>query len=94
MLLSLLGYPQNNATFIHCDNMGAISLIWNLVFHSHTKHIDVKHHYVRDRVEAQDIDFKYVPTTLNFTDILMKGLDGPKHWQFMDMLGVQGKPNR
>jgi len=92
-LLSLIGYPQNNPTLIRCDNMGAMSLIRNPVFHSCTKHIDVKHHYVRDRVEVRDIDFEYVPTTLNFADVLTKGLDRPKHWRFMDMLGVQGKPN-
>jgi len=93
-LLSLIGYPQNTATLIHCDNMGTISLICNPVFHLHTKHIDVKHHYVRDRVEAQDVNFEYVPTALNLADLLIKGLDRPKHWRFMEMLGVQGKSGR
>jgi len=71
--------------------MGAISLIQNPVFHSHTKHIDVKHHYIRDCIEAQEIDFEYVPTALNFMDVLTKGLSHPKHWLFMKMLGVLGK---
>ena len=91
MLLSLIGYPQWTTTVIHCDNMGAISLIHNPVFHSHTKHIDVKHHYVRDHIKAQDISFEYVPMALNFADLLTKGLDCLKHWWFMAMLGVHGK---
>src|SRR5882724_2151220 len=53
-LLSLIGHPQRIPTLIHCDNMGAISLIRNPVFHSCTKHIDVKHHYVWNHVEVQD----------------------------------------
>ena len=57
------------------------------------KHIDVKLHYIQDNVEAQDIDFEYVLTTLNFANVLVKVLDHLKHWQFMDMLGVQGKLN-
>ena len=47
-LLSLIGYAQMELTLIHCNNMGAISLIKNPVFHVHTKHIDVKHHFVWD----------------------------------------------
>ena len=55
------------------------------------KHIDVKHHYIQDHIEAQDISFEYVPMALNFMDVLTKGLSCPKHWQFMKMLGVLGK---
>jgi len=80
-----IGHPQWTTTRIHCDNMGAI-LIQNPVFHSHTKHIDVKYHYIWDCIEAQDIDFEYVPTALNFMDVLTKGLSRPKHWLFMKML--------
>jgi len=49
-LLSLIGYTPKEPTLILCENMGAISLIQNPVFHSHTKHIDVKHHYIQDHV--------------------------------------------
>ena len=45
-LLSLLSHPQPGPMLIQCDNMGGISLIKNPVFHMHTKHINVKHHYV------------------------------------------------
>jgi len=84
---------QKELTLICCDNMGMISLIQNPVFHSCTKHIDVKHHYVRDCIEAQDIRFEYILTNLNSADVLTKGLNHPKHWKFMEMLGVQDKSN-
>jgi len=74
--------------------MGTISLIQNPVFHSCMKHIDIKHHYIQDCVEAQVIKFEYVPMALKSTDVLTKDLSHLKHWQFMDMLGVKGKLNR
>jgi len=92
-LLSLLSHPQPGPTLIWCDNMGAISLIKNPMFHVCTKHIVVKHHYVWDRYELKEITFEYVPTADNSTDILTKGLDHPKHWKFLSMLGLKSKLN-
>ena len=92
-LLSLIGHPQRGPTLIWCDNMGAILLIQNLVFHACTKHIDIKHHYVWDQYKSKDVTFKYVPTSDNSTDILTKGLDHPKHWKFLSMLGLENKLN-
>lgn len=40
---------------IMCDNTSAIAITHNPVLHSKTKHIDVKHHFIRDRVEKKDI---------------------------------------
>src|SRR5882724_276472 len=57
-LLSLIGHPQKALTLIHCDNMGMISLIQNLVFHSCTKHMDMKHHYICNQFKACIIEFK------------------------------------
>ena len=91
-LLSLIGSPQSEPTLIQCGNMGAISLIKNPVFHVRTKHIDVKHHYVRDRYDSGEVAFEYIPTAENAADILTKGLDHPKHWKFLSMLGLN-KPN-
>ena len=92
-LLSLIGHPQSRPTLIQCDNMGAISLIENPVFHACTKHIDIKHHYVWNQYESKDVTFKDVPTSDNSTDILTKGLDHPKHWKFLSMLGLENKLN-
>jgi hypothetical protein len=36
---------------INCDNTSAINISKNLVQHSHTKHIDIRHHFIRDLVE-------------------------------------------
>jgi transposase InsO family protein len=48
-LLKLMDFEQKTATSILCDNMGAIILTKDPTFHARTKHIDVAHHFIRER---------------------------------------------
>jgi hypothetical protein len=51
-LMTDLGYMEEKKMMvIRCDNQGAISLPKNPTHHARTKHIDVQHHFVRERVE-------------------------------------------
>ncbi len=59
---------------IKCDNQGAISQIKNPLGSVRTKHIDVIHHFVRDRVERGEVVMEYCPTKLMVADILTKAL--------------------
>ena len=61
-LLHTLGAGQDHQTLLRCDNMGAIKLIENPVFHRRTKHIDVKYHITRDQYEKKEIDVEFIPT--------------------------------
>jgi hypothetical protein len=45
-----------------CDNEGAIKLADNSINHSRTKHIDIRHHFLRDHQAKGDIDVQYVRT--------------------------------
>jgi hypothetical protein len=45
-----------------CDSFSAICLCQNPVFHGRAKHIKVRHHFLRDRVEKGDIEMKYIET--------------------------------
>ena len=47
---------------IKCDNTIAINLTKNPVLHSRTKHIEIRHHFLRDHVEKKDVSFEYVDT--------------------------------
>ena len=55
---------------ILCDNTSTISLAKNPVHHQRTKHIDVRHHFLRDHVQKKDIKVDSVPTYLQLADIL------------------------
>ena len=59
---------------IKCDNQGTISQIKNPLGSVRTKHIDVIHHFVRDRVERGEVVMEYCPTKLMVADILTKAL--------------------
>lgn len=61
------------------DNMGAQKLAANPVFHSRTKHIDIRHHFVRDILTKGQITIEHVPTTEMTADILTKCLTRAKH---------------
>lgn len=50
------------ATIIYGDNQGGIALAKNPQFHARTKHIDVQHHFVREKQPSGEVDLQYVPT--------------------------------
>ncbi|GJZ77189.1 retrovirus-related pol polyprotein from transposon TNT 1-94 [Tanacetum coccineum] len=59
---------------IMCDNKGAIDLSKNLVQHSHTKHIEIRYHFLCDNVQKGNITIEKVPSKDNIADILTKPL--------------------
>ena len=62
---------------IHCDNMSAIAISANPVFHSRIKHLDTDYHFVRERVQQGDLEVSYILTKDQSAYILTKGLHGP-----------------
>ena len=50
----------------------------NPVMQKRTKHIDVKYHFVRERVEDETVDLQYCPTELMEADLLKKALSKAK----------------
>ncbi|GJY08337.1 hypothetical protein Tco_0375391 [Tanacetum coccineum] len=59
---------------IMCDNKGMIDLSKNPMQHSRTKHIKIRHHFLRDNVQKGHISIEIVPSVDNIADILMKPL--------------------
>ena len=88
-LLSGLMMDMKNPTLIYEDNQGAIDLSKNPKYHDRTKHIDVCHHFVRERVASKEISVRYCPTDNMTADILTKGLSTVKYQKFREMLGVR-----
>jgi hypothetical protein len=58
-----------------CDNESAIKLANNPVQHSRTKHIDIRHHFLRDHEAKRDIELCHVNTENQLADIFTKPLD-------------------
>ena len=58
-----------------CDNESTVKLANNLVQHSRTKHIDIRHHFLRDHVAKNDVSLEGVRTENQLADIFTKPLD-------------------
>lgn len=57
------------SAYLHCDNTSAINIAKNPVQHFRTKHIDIRHHFIRELVEDGDIKLHYIPTDKQLADI-------------------------
>jgi hypothetical protein len=45
-----------------CDNTSSIFVAKNLVFHKKMRHVERRHHFLRDHVEKGDIKMRYINT--------------------------------
>nr|GEY67518.1 putative ribonuclease H-like domain-containing protein [Tanacetum cinerariifolium] len=62
-------------TKIYIDNESTICIVKNLVFHSKTKHIEIRHHFIRDAYEKKLIQVLKIHTDDNVADLLTKAFD-------------------
>jgi hypothetical protein len=80
---------EARATIIYCDNQGAIALAKDPQFHARTKHIDMQHHFVREKVSDGTIQLEYVDTENQVADGLTKALDKIKFERFRKAIGLE-----
>ena len=96
-LMKDLKQDTSSPTTLFIDNRGAQLLAKNPVNHSKTKHINVRHHFIRECIEDGSITLRSVPTANNVADICTKPLGKIKFSLFCSMLGVvcmNGHPER
>ena len=73
---------------ILCDNMSAINLSKNPVQHARTKHIEVRHHFLRDHVAKGDFELIFIETSKQLADIFTKPLSEDRFCSFRRELGM------
>lgn len=86
--LKELGLDDLSKITLYNDNRGAGLLAENHMFHQRTKHIDIRHHFIRDVLRDGDIKLEYMPTEEMPADVLTTALTGPKHYNCLSKLGV------
>ncbi|GJW24613.1 putative ribonuclease H-like domain-containing protein [Tanacetum coccineum] len=83
------GYNFMN-TKIHIDNESTICIVKNPVFHSKTKHIKIRHHFIRDSNEKKLIQMIKIRTDHNVADLLTKAFD-VRRFQYMIAMRLKEK---
>ncbi len=76
-LASDLGHASGSATIIKGDNQGSLALASNPILHQRSKHIDTRHHFIRDLVNSNVLSLIYIPSGDNQADPLTKNLPKP-----------------
>lgn len=87
-LLRDMGLQQQRTPLLLCDNLSAVCLTANPMFHKRTKHFDVDYRYVRERVALKALEVKHIPATLQLADIFTKSLSQAPFFKLRDKLGV------
>jgi hypothetical protein len=84
-ILSDLGYPQP-PTIIMCDNTCAIGIATDSIKQKRSKAIDMRFHWVRDRVRQGQFIISYIKSADNIAEYFTKNLDPLKHKFFVQFL--------
>jgi len=77
-----LAIPISNLIPLLVDNQSVITLMENPIFHMHSKHIEVHHHWMCEKVGDGTIQLEYIPTTDQVADIFTKPLNVEKFQKF------------
>ncbi|KAL4030475.1 hypothetical protein IC575_008712 [Cucumis melo] len=86
-MLQEYGFTQETMT-LYCVNMSAIDISRNPVQHSRTKHIGIRHHFIRELVENKVVRLDHIRSNLQLVDIFTKPLDANTFEYLRINLGV------
>ena len=78
MLLRDFGLFLPHPPLLWCDNVSALAIATNPVFHARTKHIEVDYHFVREKVLRLDVMLKFISTHDQLADLFTKSLPSPR----------------
>ncbi|GKA42611.1 hypothetical protein Tco_0735271 [Tanacetum coccineum] len=78
-----------NKIHLYCDNKSVIALCCNNVQHSQSKHIDIRHHFIKERVENEVVELYFVRTEYQLADIFTKPLAQERLKILINKLGMR-----
>lgn len=87
-LLQEINFPVG-AIPIYGDNQGSIFLASNPVQERWTKHIDIRYHHIRERVENKEVELSFVEGSENPADMFTKNLGHVKFYSCRNRLGIE-----
>lgn len=91
-LLQIMGLEQKITPLLLCDNLSAVCLSANPMFHKRTKHFEVDYHYVRERVAMKKLEVRHIPASLQIADVFTESLGHEPFFKLCSKLGVSLPP--
>nr|GFB71538.1 retrovirus-related Pol polyprotein from transposon TNT 1-94 [Tanacetum cinerariifolium] len=74
---------------MYCNSKAAIAISCNLVHHSHTKHIDVRYYFIKEKVENGIVELFFVKTEYQLGDLFTKALPEDRFKYLVRRLGMR-----
>ncbi|GJV72476.1 hypothetical protein Tco_1492471 [Tanacetum coccineum] len=74
---------------LYCNNKSAIALSCNNVQHSRSKHIDIRHHFIKEQVENGVVELYFVRIEYQLADIFTKPLARERLEFLINKLGMR-----
>lgn len=87
--MSELGFGFNTPTMVSQDNQSVIAIAANPVHHARIKHMEIKTHFIREKINDGTVKLVYCPTELMIADILTKPLPPKQHMELVLRMGVR-----
>jgi len=87
-LLLEIGFNTGPVTLAG-DNQGSIFIAQNSVTERRSKHIDIRYHYVREKILDGEVELRFIPGTENPADILTKSLAREKFESTLKLTGLK-----
>jgi hypothetical protein len=88
-MLQELGLTSTNPLSILTDSQGSMALAKNPEHHQRSKHIDIRHHFIREQVAMRIIELTYISTEQMAADQLTKPLTQVQHERCIRSMGLQ-----
>ncbi|KAL8098000.1 hypothetical protein AgCh_030941 [Apium graveolens] len=88
-LLKEIDLPQDEAFEIKMDSKSTIELAKNPVHHERSKHIDVRFHFIREKVAENKVTLTHVKSRDQIADMFTKPLSKLLLYKFMEKIGMK-----
>ena len=80
--------PLTKPMLLYCDNQSAIAMVKNDQYHAHTKHIDIRYHFIHETVAHNTVKIQYCPTDQMIANIFTKALSVKTFEALCKLLGI------